>query len=89
MRAFRPAPEFRVELAGRKPGVIAQLDDLDQAAVRGLTGLDHARRFQHGAVLVVDLEAMAMGQPTISKTRPCLSRQSTRPKRRLPFPGRL
>ena len=60
MRPIRPALELGMELAGHEPRVVAQLDDLDQATVGRLAGQQHAAPLERVAVLVVDLEAVAM-----------------------------
>src|SRR6059058_1763660 len=58
MRTVWPGAEFRVELRCDEPGVVAQLDDLDQPVVgRGPTK-DHARFPHRLSVGVVELETM-------------------------------
>ena len=60
VRPVRPAAELRMELAGHEPGMVLELDDLDQSAVRRLPGQDHPGSFQERAIAVVDLEAVAV-----------------------------
>src|SRR5439155_6172232 len=60
MRPVGPAAELGMELAGHEPGVVLQLDDLDEAAVRRLAGHDHARGLERRTVVVLHLEAVAM-----------------------------
>src|SRR5207249_8541969 len=60
MRAVRPGAELRVELRADHPRVIADLADLDERAVRGRAARDEAGRFELGAVLVVELVAVAV-----------------------------
>src|SRR4051794_23836785 len=50
VRALGPALELRVELAGHEPGVVLELDDLDESAVRRLPGEDHSGAFEGLAV---------------------------------------
>src|SRR2546425_99785 len=52
--------EFRVELHADKPGMIAQLDDLDQLAIRRQTAEDHAPGHKPLTVGVVELVAVAV-----------------------------
>src|SRR5438128_11683168 len=58
MRTVRPGAEFRVELRGDEPGVVAQLDDLDQPVVGRGPAKDHARFPHRLSVGVVELETM-------------------------------
>src|SRR6267143_803763 len=60
VRAVRPGAELRMELARDEPWVVCQLDDLDQPAVRRHAAEHHAGLAHHLAVLVVELEAMAV-----------------------------
>src|SRR5919198_3589388 len=60
VRPVRPRAELGVELARHEPGVVGQLDDLDQAAIRRQTAEDHPRLVHHLAVLVVELETVAV-----------------------------
>src|SRR5437867_13285672 len=60
MRAVRPGAELRVELRADHPRVIADLADLDERAVRGRAARDQAGLFELGAVLVVELVAVAV-----------------------------
>src|SRR5207244_9781050 len=60
MRAVRPRTELRVELRADHPGVVADLADLDERAVRGRAAGDEAGLFELGAVLVVELVAVAV-----------------------------
>src|SRR5437899_3748081 len=52
--------ELGVELARDKPWRVRQLDDLDKAAVRRKAAEDHAGLAHHLAVLVVELEDVAV-----------------------------
>src|SRR5206468_8580832 len=58
--AVRPRAELRVELRADHPGVVADLADLDERAVRGRAARDEAGLFQLGAVLVVELVAVSV-----------------------------
>ena len=58
--AVRPRAELRVELRADHPRVVADLADLDERAVRGRAARDKAGRFELGAVLVVELVAVAV-----------------------------
>src|SRR5438552_7781910 len=60
VRAVRPRAELRVELRADHPGVVANLADLDERAVRGRAAGDEAGLFELGAVLVVELVAVAV-----------------------------
>ena len=60
VRALRPGLELGVELAGDEPRVVAQLDDLDEAAVGRHAGQEHARALEGLAVAVVHLEPVAV-----------------------------
>src|SRR2546425_1383092 len=60
VRAVRPRAELRVELRADHPGVVADLADLDERAVRGRAARDEAGLFELGAVLVVELVAVAV-----------------------------
>ena len=60
MRGFGPALELRVELGGEIPGVVLELDDLDEVLGGVDPGDRQARVLDELAELVVDLEAMAM-----------------------------
>src|SRR5437773_4354790 len=60
MRPVRSRAELGMELAGHEPGVVGELDDLDQAAVRREPAEDHPGLAHHLAVLVVELEAVTM-----------------------------
>ena len=60
VRALRPALELGVELAGHEPRVVAQLDDLDQAAIGRHARQEHARALEGLAVAVVHLEPVAV-----------------------------
>src|SRR5207253_9167801 len=53
VRAVRPRAELRVELRADHPGVVADLADLDERAVRSGAARDEAGLFELGAVLVV------------------------------------
>src|SRR5262249_21694544 len=60
MRLPRPRAEFRVELAGHEPGMVRQLDDLDQLLVWP-DPRDQKPALHEGVeIVVVDLEAMTM-----------------------------
>ena len=50
--------EFRVELAGHKPGMARQLNDLHQFAVQRTPGDGHACGLQPGRVMIVELVTM-------------------------------
>src|SRR5215467_13511323 len=60
MRLEGPRLQFRVELHADKPGVVGQLDDLRQQAVRRHAAKAHAHVFQAPAVARIDLVAVAM-----------------------------
>ena len=60
MRPVRPRPELRMELAGHEPRMVRELDDLDETAVWRDAAEDHPGLAEHLAVLVVELEAMAV-----------------------------
>src|SRR5256885_14690658 len=60
VRAVRARAELRMELARHEPWMPGQLDDLDQAAGRRHAAEHHARVSKHLAVLVVELEAVAV-----------------------------
>src|SRR5829696_2243309 len=59
-RAVWPRLELGVVLRGDEEGVVGQLDDLDEALVRGRAGHDQARGLEPPAQEVVDLVAMAV-----------------------------
>src|SRR5262245_43212323 len=60
MRLPRPRAEFRVELAGHEPGMVRQLDDLDQLLVRPDPRDPKPALHEGVEIVVVDLEAMTM-----------------------------
>src|SRR5712691_8951993 len=60
VRPLRPAAELRVELAGDEPRVVGELDDLDEPAVGREAAEEHPGLMQHLAVLVVELEPVAV-----------------------------
>src|SRR5579872_1645384 len=60
VRPVRPGAELGVELARHEPRVLRQLDDLDQSPVGRHAAEDHPVLVHHLAVLVVELEAMAV-----------------------------
>src|SRR5450759_693594 len=60
VRPIRSAAELRVELGGDEPGVVPQLDDLDEPPVGRLAREDHAGGIEKRAIAVVDFETMAM-----------------------------
>src|SRR5437868_3099238 len=60
VRAVGSRAKLRVELARDKPGVVGQLDDLDEPSIGRHAAEHHARFAHHLAVLVVELEAVAM-----------------------------
>src|SRR5205809_4806879 len=89
MRPVGSRAELRVELAGNEPGVVGELDDLDQAAVRREPAEDHPGLAHHLAVLVVELEAVTMPlvddlfpvRPVRVRTRQQLARVQAEPHR--------
>src|SRR5919109_933882 len=56
----RPRLELRVELARHEPGVVGQLDDLDEAPFLVRPGDDEPGLFQRGPEVVVHLVPMAV-----------------------------
>src|SRR5687768_8230616 len=60
MGPIRPRAKFRVELGADHEGVVADLRDLNQAAVRRSAACHQAKRLKLLAVGVVELVAMAM-----------------------------
>ena len=74
VRPVGPALELGMELAGHEPGMVAQLDDLDEPAVGRLAGQDHPGRLEGLAVAVVDLEpvAVALVDELLAVDRGCL-----------------
>src|SRR5262245_32324144 len=56
----RARAEFRVELAGHEPGMVRQLDDLDQLLVRPDPRDPEPALHEGVEIVVVDLEAMTM-----------------------------
>src|SRR5690606_26290632 len=60
VRRHRPALELRMELTADEVGVIVELDDLDQAVVGAHAAQAEARGLERLAIVVVDLEAVAM-----------------------------
>src|SRR5712691_92906 len=60
MRTHRPGLELRMELAADEPGMIGQLDHLDQRAVRREPRAPHAELGEHVAIGVRDLVAVAV-----------------------------
>src|SRR5712664_596688 len=60
VRAVRSRAKLGVELGRHEPGVVGQLDDLHQAPVRRHAAENHPRLTERLAVLVVELEAVAV-----------------------------
>ena len=60
MRAVWPGFKFRVGLCGDEPGMIRNLNHLDDPSVRGDAGQLHTVFRQGLAVIVVDLIAVAV-----------------------------
>src|SRR5450759_4862570 len=60
VRAVGPRAELWMELACDKPRVIRELDDLDQPSIGRHAAEHHTRVAHHLAILVVELEAMAV-----------------------------
>src|ERR1700730_15407598 len=58
MRTVRPGAKLRVELRGDEPGMVTQLDYLDQAVIRRGSAEDHARFPHRLAIRIVELETM-------------------------------
>src|SRR5438094_4533190 len=58
MRPVRSRAELGMELAGHEPGVVDELDDLDQTAVGREPAEDHPRLAHHLPAFVVELEAV-------------------------------
>src|SRR5215470_283350 len=58
MRLPRPRAEFGMELTGHEPGMIRQLDDLDQLLTRPDPRDAESALHEGDEIVVVDLEAM-------------------------------
>ncbi len=60
MRPGRLGLEFRVELHGQEPGMVQQLDDFDDRAVRAGSGSDQAMLVESLAIIIVKFIPMTM-----------------------------
>src|SRR5204862_5743248 len=60
MRAHRPRLELGMELTADEPGMVGQLDHLDQRTIGGKTRATHAILREHVAIGVRDLVAVAV-----------------------------
>jgi len=94
MRRVRLRLELRMILHGDKPGVIGDLDDLDELSIGMPTGGDHAVRFEFLEVVGIEFVAMPMAfrdlQSLVTRKRSRLLAETARLRtqpHRSPFLG--